>query len=239
MSFFSDIEQTNDLEETKDAVGGGSFAPLPSGVYDATIKYAYATESKGGAKGIVFGFDVAGKEHSETLWITGKNKKTYYVREGKNYPLIGFELAEAISLLGASKKLVDLKTSEKIIDVYSWEQKAKVKTAVDMFTDLLGKEVKLGLHYVKEFKKVKQGNDYVDSDETREHNVINKVFRKKDDKTVNEIRAKKDEAEFIKQWSDKWAGKVYDKTNGKASTSNQSTNTYPNTTAQVDDDVFA
>ena len=42
MSFFSDIEQTNDLEE-KDVLGGGSFAPLPSGVYDATIKYAYAT----------------------------------------------------------------------------------------------------------------------------------------------------------------------------------------------------
>lgn len=235
MSFFSDVQQTNDLQESKDMVGGG-FAPLPSGIYEATVKYAYATEAKSGAKGIVFGFAVAGKEHTETFWITNKQKQTYYTKDGKNYPLVGYELAEAVSLLGAGKKLFDLSTSEKIIDVYNFEQKAKVKTAVQMFTELQGKEVKLAIQHIREFKKVKQGNDYVDSDEIKEINQINKVFRTKDDKTVNELRAKKETAEFIKEWSDKWTGKLYDKTGGKSPTT--TSNTSSTNQVQVDDDLF-
>ena len=235
MSFFSDVQQTNNLEESKDYVGG-SYAPLATDVYDATIKYAYATEAKSGAKGIVFGFDVAGKEHSETFWVTNKNKQTYYTKEGKNYPLVGYELAEAVALLGASKKLTDLTTSEKIIEVYNWEQRAKVKTAVNMFTELLGKEVKIAIQLIREFKKTKQGNEYVDTDEIREHNQINKVFRKKDSKTVNEVRAKKDEAEFMNQWLDKWQGKVVDKTGGKSPVTSATTN--QSAPVQVDDDLF-
>lgn len=235
MSFFKDLQQTDNLEKSEDYVGG-SYAPLTTDVYDATVKYAYATEAKSGAKGIVFGFDVAGREYSETFWITNKNKQTYYTKEGKNYPLVGFELAEAVALLGAGKKLTDLSTSDKVIDLYNWEQKAKVKTAVDMFTELQGKEVKLAVQLVREFKKTKQGDEYVETDEVREHNQINKVFRKKDNKTVNELRAKKDEAEFMAQWIDKWQGKVVDKTGGKApATSSTTSQSAP---AQVDDDLF-
>lgn len=234
MSFFNDVQQATNVEQVEDYVGG-SFAPLTTGVYDATIKYAYATEAKSGAKGIVIGLGIGDREHSETLYITNRNKQTYYTKDGKNYPLVGYELAEALSLLGANKKLTDLTTMEKVIDVYNFEQKAKVKTAVEMFTDLVGKDVKVALQHIKEFKKTKQGNEYVDTDETREFNQLSKVFRMKDSKTVNEIRAKKDEAEFITQWADKWNGKLVDKTAGKTPkvSTNQSTQA-----PSIDDDLF-
>lgn len=233
MSFFSDV-QTAQVEESKDVLGG-NYGPLPSGVYDATIKYAYAGESKRGAKSITFGFQAGDKEFSETMYITNAKKQTYYERDGKKYQMVGYELAESISILSVGKKLPDLTMADKVIELYDWETKSKKPTKVNMFTDLIGKEVKLGLHHVKEFKKVKQGNDYVDSTDIREYNSVNKVFRSKDDKTVNEIRAKKENAEFMTEWSNKWTNQVNDKTGGAKPT----TQTATTKNVEIDDDVFA
>ena len=233
MSFFSDI-QTAQVEESKDTLGG-SFAPLPSGVYEATIKYAYAGESKRGAKSITFGFQVGDKEFNETMYITNAKKQTYYEKDGKKYQMVGYELAESISLLSVGKKLPDLTVADKVIELYDYDTKSKKPTKVNMFTDLIGKDIKLGLHHIKEFKKVKQGNEYVNSSDIREYNAVNKAFRVKDDKTVNEIRAKKDNAEFMQEWSNKWTNQVNDKTNGTKPTTQSSTNT----NVEIDDDVFA
>lgn len=238
MSFFSDVKQVDNLEEVKDSVGG-SYAPMQSGVYDATIKYAYTGEAKSGAKSITFCFDVDGREHTETMYVTNRNKQTFYTKDGKNYPLPSFTTANDIARLALKgKQITALTTQEKILELYDYESRGKKKTAVDVFTDLMGQKVKLGIKQVKAFKQVKdsQGN-YVDGDEIRVSNAIDKVFHATNSKTVNELLAKKEEAEFVTEWENKWNGKVDDKTGGKepAKSSTQAVAQ----TQDIDNDVFA
>lgn len=233
MSFFSDIQTTTDVVQDEDKLGGG-YIPLESGVYDAIISYAYTGESQYGAKSITVGFKVDNHEFDETLYITNRNKETFYTsKDGKKHLLPSYITFEALSLLAAGKKITDLNTADKIIDLYDYDVGKKVPTKVNMLIDLVGKNVKLGIQKVLEFKKEKQGNEYVETDDVRTYNIIGKVFRTKDGKTVNELRAKKDEAEFIHQWSEKWTGVDYDKTKGKKQKTKATTET-----PSVADDIF-
>ena len=48
MSFLSNLSYQDNIAEDKDTLGGG-FTILESGVYDATVKYAYLSQAKSGA----------------------------------------------------------------------------------------------------------------------------------------------------------------------------------------------
>lgn len=237
MSFFN--LETDGMEQAKDILGG--YSVLPSGIYEATIKAAYAGESKGGAKNISFILDIDGREHSETIYITsGKEKgcKPYYMdKDNKKQPLPGYVTAQAIGLLSAGKDLNQLSAEDKIIEIYDWEIKDKKKTKVNMFMDLLNKKIKVGLIHRKQFKQTK-GDDgkYHPTTDIREFNEIDKVFRAKDDKTVAEIRAKAEEASFIQEWKGKWDNKIDDKTGG---TSNNTQSNQTASTPALADDPFA
>lgn len=237
MSFFSDIKQADKLEEVKDTVGGG-YSVIPSGVYDVTIKFAYTGQSKHGAKSITFGFDVGGREITETMYVTNRNKETFYTKDGKKYPLPAYTTANDISRLALKgKQITELKTEEKVLELYDFDTRGKKKTAVDCLTALHGQQVKLGIKQVKAFKQVKNHDGkYVDGDEIRESNVIDKAFHATNSKTVNELLAKKESAEFVSEWKTKWENKVDDKTGGREPA--KSTSQATAETASIDDDVF-
>lgn len=238
MSFFADVKQADTLEETKDYVGG-SYAPLPSGVYDASIKYAYTGESRNGAKSITFAFDIDGRELTETFYVTNRNKQTYYTKDGKNYPLPAYTTVNDISRLALKgKQITELTTSKKVLELYDWESRGKKKTAVDVFTDLIGQSITLGIKQVKDFKQVKDASgNYVNGTDIREYNSIDKAFHPSHKKTVNELLAKKDTASFIDEWRNKWDNTTDDKTGGAVS-NNQTQTTTQTQTADIDDDVF-
>ena len=237
MSFFKDLTPVDGVEEAKDSLGG-SYSVLASGIYNAIIKAAYASEAKSGAKAINFIFDIDGQEVTETMYVTSglsKGQKTYYEKDGKKYYLPSFLTAQSIGLLGAGKDLHQLNEEDKIIELYDWEIRGKKKTKVKMFTDLLGKEIKLGLLHRREFKNKKNDEGiYVPSTDVRDYNTVDKAFRVKDNLTVAEVRAKAEEATFIKEWNEKWSGNIDDKTGGKAPTT-----TSENKVAQIENDPFA
>lgn len=237
MSFFKDLSPVEGIEEAKDTLGS-SYSVLASNVYEAVIKVAYASESKGGAKAINFIFDIDGKEVSETIYVTSgkaKGQKTYYEKDGKKYHLPGFLVAQSIALLSAGKDIHQLSDEDKIIELYDFESRGKKKTKVKMFTDLLGKKVKLGLLQRREFKNKKNdAGEYVPTTDVRDYNTVDKAFRVKDDMTVAEVRAKAEEAVFIKEWTTKWEGNIDDKTNGKTPQSPSESTAEP-----IENDPFA
>lgn len=103
------------------------------------------------------------------------------------------------------------------MDFFLWQK--EVPTEVPMLTAMIGKTVKLGILKEKVFKQTKDNSgNYVDTDETREQNSINKVFSAKDNRTVNEVRAEIDSAQFMNDWLEKWEGQVSDKTANKKPT---------------------
>jgi hypothetical protein len=216
MSVLNGINTTEEIKETGDSLGT-SFTPVESGAYPATIKLAYFTVSKAKAVALTLEFETENKSIiRQSLWISSKEAKgckNYYVnKQGDKMYLPGFNQANAICLLTVGKPLLTMTDEEKVISLYDPAVKAEVPTKVDMVTDLLGKQVTLGV--IKQIVNINRPDDkgvYKATNELRTENEIDKIFRYKDGLTVTEIKAEVKEAVFIDQWKDKNNGKTRDR----------------------------
>lgn len=217
MGVLANLTTDDSIKGGKDTVGGG-YAPKPSGVYDGVIKVAYLSKSTGGATAVNLIVAIGDSEYRETVYITNKQGQNFYLDKNdgaKNY-LPGFNTINDIALLTAQRELSQLDTERKVVKLWNAEQAKEVPTEVECITAMHGKPIKLGILEEITFKNVKQGNEYVPSNELRTSNVISKVFHPTNSKTVNECRAKAETADFINKWKAKWDGKPNDKTAGKA-----------------------
>lgn len=216
MSFLSNLTYQDDLEQEKDVLGG--YKVPESGIYAAVINHAYTSESAAGAGAINFEFGLEdGTTFSETLYVTTKEGKNYYEKQGERNYLPSFLNADAIALFASNASLSEQKIQPKVINLYDWDKKQKVPTEVDMLVDLLGKTVKLGIIKEKLFKQAKNAQGkYEDTDEVIEKASISKVFSNKDHRTTSEVRSGA-EAQFYEQWKDKWEGVTKDSTTKKKS----------------------
>lgn len=204
---------TNTVE--KDSVGGGRV--LESGIYKCRISLAYLTVSEGGATGLVIEAKSDNDETiKQTLWVTAgaeKGGKTFYMdKNDKPQYLHGFLMAQSLTNLTIGKKFEDVTTEIKVIKIYNFEAKAEVPTKVEMITELLNKEIIIGL--IKQTTdKIAKGDDgkYHPTGETRDGNELDKFFRAVDGKTSSECLVEGSEAEFIKTWAAKWTGVTKDK----------------------------
>ena len=220
MSLLKGLTSDASIAPERDSVGGGGV--LESGLYNSTISLAYLTKSAGGAVGLVLQAKTdKGRDLRQTLWMTSgtaKGGNNYYVdKDGQKQYLPGYNLANSLSLLAAGKEINELETETKVVNVYSYEAKAEVPTKVEMITELLGKEIIVGV--IKQVVDKTAKNDagvYMPTGETREENEVDKFFRARDRMTTAEIRAQVDEATFIDSWDAKWAGKVRERAKGAA-----------------------
>lgn len=214
MSFLSNLQYNEEIQQEKDTLGG--FSLFESNIYEAIIKYAYLSQSASGAGAVNFEFDIDGKNYTETLYVTNSQGSNIWNKNGKSGYLPSFLTADAISLFTNNKSLFEQKETTKEIEIYDKEAGKKLPTKVPMLMDLIGKTVKLGIIKEKTFKQEKTSNGtYVDTPETRETNKIDKVFSAKDNRTVPEVRAGVEEAEFYKDWLAKYENQIVDKTAGK------------------------
>ena len=219
MSLLKNLTKDDSIANEKDTLGGGG--ALASNVYPSKIKLAYLNTASSGALGLVLHVKTAeGRELRETLWMTSgtaKGGKNYYEKDGQKNYLPGYLIANSLTLLTVGKEIDELETEPKVVNVYSSTAKAEVPTKVEMLTDLLDKDIILGV--IKEVvdKTVKNDqNEYVPTGETREQNVIDKVFRASDKLTTFEIRNKIEEAAFHDKWKDQWTDQVRNKATKQA-----------------------
>lgn len=221
MSILSTLTTDNSIKVEKDSLGGN--AVLDSGLYTSTVSVAYVTKASSGALGLVLHLKTEdGREHRETLWMTSgtaKGGKNYYEKDGEKNYLPGFIAANHLALLTTGKEISELETEVKVVNAYSPEAKAEVPTKVDMLTDLLGKEVIVGIIKETVDKTVKTDDGlYVPNGETRDQAIIDKLFRVRDRMTVAEIRSQAEEAGFIDRWKSKYEGTVRNRSKGAAGT---------------------
>lgn len=210
MKLFENLD-TNDVERTEDRVGGNNRL-LDSDIYVATIKAAYTGESKSGAISVTLMCDIDGKDYSETIYITNRNKEPYSVNTTtrKKSFIPGYNYMNAICLVAAGKELKEVEAEEKVLSLYSFETKKNENTSVPVLVELSGKQVALGI--VKELRNKAELVDgkYVDTPESREQNRIMAVFDPESHKTVNEALDNK-EATFWDAWLERNKGKVVDR----------------------------
>lgn len=209
---------TENLEEAEDRLGGGN-EPLPSGVYDAVIKMAYAGQSQGGAHNVTLILDIGGRELRETVYITNRNGENFYADKqdkSKKHPLPGFTLIDDICMFATEEPISEQDTAMKMVKVYDFDEKKEVPTEVPVLTGLLNKPITVAV--LREITvKQKRGDDgvYRDTNETRTQNTIDKAFHPETKRTINEYRHEVTTPEFHDAWVAKNAGKDRDRTGGK------------------------
>lgn len=211
MTLFNNLK-SDGLEESQDRLGG--FTPLESGIYTGTIKAAYAGHSQSGAMSVTVLADFGGKEYRETFYITNKKGENYFLNKDdktKKVPLPGFTVVDDICLIATGKPLAEQETEEKVINLYDYELKKEVPKSVPMMTELLGQKISLGILKQTENKSVKQGDEHVPTAETREVNLVDKVFHPELKLTVAEARNGQEEPKFYAAWEKRNKGQTRDK----------------------------
>lgn len=202
---------TNGLEESVDRLGG--FQPLETDIYIGTVKAFYAGQSTGGATSLTLIADLGdGKEYRETLYVTNKNGENFFIsKDKKKVPLPGFTVADDICLITTGEPLAAQQTEEKVINVYDYDQKKELPKAVQMVMAAVGQKVGLGIVKQTVNKNEKQGDEYVATAETRDENVIEKVFHPELKLTVAEARNGQETAKFHDAWLERNKGVTRDK----------------------------
>lgn len=221
MNMFNNLS-TEGMEEAPDVIGG-DYQPLPTDIYDATVKLAYAGESSGGAKNVTVILDVNGTEVRETLYVTKKTGENFYVnsKTKQKRPMAGFTLMDDLCLFATEAPLSAAKIEEKVIKIYDFEARKEVNKPMPVLVDLLGTPIKVAIQR-EIVDKTKQGDDgqYHPTGETRAQNAIVKFMHPETGRTVNEYKHEIEEPTFMTGWKERWAGK--DRNRAKGNSSNNS-----------------
>ena len=201
------------LEKTQDRLGGGYI--LDTDAYDAQIKVAYAIVSANGAQGVSLVADIDGKEYRETIYVTNRQGENFYLNQNdksKKVPLPGYTTVDHICLCTTEKSINEQVVEEKILNIYDYDQQKDVPKSVPVLVDLIGQTVTLGIVRQLENKSAKDGNGaYQPIAETREINVIDKVFHTPTKLTMTEAENGKSEGEFYGKWVERNQGKTQDR----------------------------
>lgn len=233
MSLFGNLkEKTQNVEETRDSLGGG-FSAKETDIYTGVLKVAYVDKADSGADYMQIIIEdtknsdgvPAGEYREQAYFTSGKDKgnKPTYEKNGKEYYLPGFTVVNDLLLMTTGAEIFEANFEEKVVKVYDFDAKAEVPKSVMVAIDAIGQPVTFALQKATEIKQKKEGNTYVDTDETRDVNSIEKIFHNELLVTVVEAReAEKKGVEVTRElavfhdaWLDKNKGVTYDKTKGK------------------------
>lgn len=215
-----ELPKTVEVVSTERVSTGGYL--WESGVYKSQIKMVYLDQAKSGAVSfnIILTND-EGKELREAMYIksgNAKGNKTYYEKDGKQYPLPGYATANSMCVAATGKGLPECMQSieKKMVNVYNVEAKKELPTERPVVMSLLGQTVTAAVHEVVEDKNIKNAaGEYVPSGETRSRNEC-KFFGNAAGLTAEEIQSGSEASKF-KQWAEKNTGKKVDRSTGAAS----------------------
>lgn len=225
MSIFGTGASTNNVEKEVDF----SKRTFNSDVYDATIKMAFAGQAASGARFVTLNLVIDGKDYSETIYVSNKEGKNTYVKDGKEFYLPGFLLLNGIAVMACQKGLFDLAADveTRTVKLYDYEAKKEVATDVPAIIPLLGKQIRIAI-LEEEYAKTKKNDATGKYDPTGEYAVKNsivKVYNTETNQTPAEMRDDKP-AEQMASWLETNKGKL--KTVERvAAPANQSTVTKP------------
>lgn len=185
---------------------------VDSGVYEAEIKMAFAGQSSGGARSVTLQLKLEnGKDYSETVYVSNREGKNVYEKDGKEYYLPGFLLINNIAVLATERNLFDLAedVETRTVKLYDYDLRKEVATDVPAIIPLIGKRIKVAILEKEEEKNTlnTSTNKYEPSGEFRIKNEMVKVFNPDTNQTVPEMRDEKD-ASVITDWLEVNQGKL-------------------------------
>lgn len=195
---------------------GGGFT-WDSNVYDTVIKLIYLDQAETGAVSFnVVLQNADNQELKERMFIKSgdkKGNKTFYTKDGKDYPLPGYSAANSLCVAAVGLSLAECmaKVEKKTIKVYDFKAQKEVAKERPVMVPLIGAKVKVAVKRIKENKKEKGADgNYKEIADTREINEC-AFFGNEAGFTAEEILSKAETPEKFEEWAAKNAGKTIDK----------------------------
>lgn len=185
------------------------FGPLPTGIYDATVKYAYMDTSASGTRFIQVVLDVEGRTiNLDKLWIAYKDtNKPYKVVNGKEVTIPGMQVFNSLAYIVKQITGRLLKMEQKIIMKYDFRLGKEIPVEVPCFTELTNAKVKVGLREFHRHKKQLIDGEYKPTTEIKIENTLDK-FYSPEGKTAQEMVGNLP-AEFGEKWLAAYKGKPF------------------------------
>jgi hypothetical protein len=156
---------------------------VPTNIYEMIISSAYMDIAASGAEGLRFVLkpaDGSPQEVRDAYWVTSGTEKggtPYYMnKDGKKQYLKGFSQANLLTTIACGKPLADLKEEDKILKLWNWASQSEENTKVRWLPELIGKPVMACILKVRDNKKKKEGNKWVDLPQDRTFNEVDKLL---------------------------------------------------------------
>lgn len=210
-SLFAGATVADTVEKETDSVGGRIL--LDSRFYDFNIKMAYADRAKSGAVFLSLELeDADGNSHIERAYYLSKAGLTTYNREGKDYPLMGYSIANAVALFATGKGISEQESVPKTLKLYSADAGKEVNKEVETIPAMIGQTIRVGIVQQIVNKSEKQGDgSFANINEEKHECVIEKVIDMETNLTVSETLAELDEPVYYNKFMDKLDGTVRNK----------------------------
>lgn len=231
----------------EDVIVTGGFT-LPTGLYPMVVENAYL-EKKSDTGALMMHVHLKRKTGGNQVYkfknciVSGNakgNKATYIGKDGRELPLPGYSQMDQICRIAGDLKLAQIEPEKKLVKMWDFDASAEVPREVPVVTQIVGQEILVGIVLKRENKRANQGGKWVDTNEAREFNEIDKVFYP-DGFTVTEKAAEAETAEFVEKWTKAHPeGTVIDKFKPVAGAATPAAAAAPaSTTAAAPDDLFS
>lgn len=208
MSLFGTGSTGSNVEKEQDF----SKRLLDTDVYPGTLKIAFVGQATSGARFVTVQAKLDnGKDYSETVYISNKEGKNTYVKDGKEYYMPGFLLINNLAIMTVGKGLFDLEADveTRAVKLYDFDAKKEVLTDVPAIIPMTGKRVLLAIQ-AEEYEKTKLNDasrQYEGTGEYGTKNQMVKVYNPETRQTAVEMRDDKP-AEQLDSWLASYKGKV-------------------------------
>lgn len=208
MSLFGTGPVGQNVEKEKDF----SKRTVDSGVYAGQIKMIFAGQAASGARNVTLQLKLDdGRDYSETIYLSNKEGKNTYVKDGKEYYLPGFLLVNNLALMTAGKGLHELaaEVETRTVKLYDYDAKKELPQDVPAIIPMIGKRVLVAI-LEEEYEKQSKNdatNKYEGTGEYAVKNSIVKCYDPETRQTAVEIRDEK-EATQIDSWLEANKGKL-------------------------------
>lgn len=181
-------------------------------IYGATIKMIFAGQAKSGARNVTIQLKLDnGKDYNETIYLSNKEGKNTYEKDGKEYYLPGYLLVNNLAIMTTNKPLAELESEveTRTVKLYDFDAKKEVSTDVPAVIPMIGKKVLIAIQE-EEFEKQKMNDTtkkYESTGEVGIKNVIVKAYDPETKRTAVEMRDDK-EATQHDTWLEANKGKL-------------------------------
>lgn len=185
---------------------------VDSDIYNATIKMIFAGQAKSGARNVTLQLKLAdGRDYNEVVYLSNKEGKNTYEKDGKEFYLPGFLLINNLAIMSTGKSLFELEADveTRTVKLYDFDAKKEVATDVQAIVPMIGKAVLVAIQE-EEYAKNKLNESTKTYEPTGEYGIKNtlvKVYDPETKRTAVEIRDDKDATQHA-AWLEANQGKL-------------------------------